>query len=225
MWNRDRRREGRKGGFRLEIESGLIWAALMNGLEVNCKLTKIFLLVFPLCCSNLQFQMLSPYPVKWSHNDRPTERTEKPNTYKSRNGHYQKCDMWSQYLNQWHGSGLTMSWKGNELSPSLDWRTTTVVELKLRPPNIKPLRWPKVTRLKDKVAWVSVIAGLACGAFCLPSYLSKQFVHLERRLFYKDSGLLKRTCLQTLALSLVLLNYCGSNLAQSQAFSCCERPT
>lgn len=119
MWNRDRRREGGKGGFRLEIESSLIWAALMNGLEVNCKLTKIFLLVFPLCCSNLQFQMLSPYPVKWSHNDRPTERTEKPNTYKSRNGHYQKCDMWSQYLNQWHGSGLTMSWKGNELSPQL----------------------------------------------------------------------------------------------------------
>lgn len=52
LWNRGRKRENRKKGFRLKIESDSIWAALMNGLEVNCKLIKLFLLVFPLCCSN-----------------------------------------------------------------------------------------------------------------------------------------------------------------------------
>lgn len=52
LWNRGRKRENRKKGFSLEIESNSIWAALMNGLEVNCKLIKLFLFVFPLCCSN-----------------------------------------------------------------------------------------------------------------------------------------------------------------------------
>lgn len=50
--------ENRKRGFRLEIESNSIWAALMNGLEVNWKLIKLF------CVSSVLlkslFQMFSP---------------------------------------------------------------------------------------------------------------------------------------------------------------------